>query len=82
MDRLNMLEQSKGYARVVVKTGRRGIDSFDYAPFNKTRFVGLDALLPNAYCNSALQVPIKYTTSAVLQFIGSIFYKALEKKCP
>ena len=33
-----------------------GIETFDFAHYNDTNFAGLEIHIPNAYCNSMLQV--------------------------
>lgn len=50
------MQVPRPYARVNIKIPKMGLASFDFSAFNKTRFTGLDNLLPNAYCNSILQV--------------------------
>lgn len=35
-----------------------GQDEFQFDNFNKTPLVGLEAVLPNAYCNAVIQVSI------------------------
>ena len=35
-----------------------GIETFDFRHYNGTKFAGLEIHIPNAYCNSMLQVSI------------------------
>jgi len=45
---------SREYARVTLKMPRFG--SFDFRPYNRTNFTGLDNLLPNSYVNPVIQL--------------------------
>lgn len=44
----------KRYRKIELKHSNK--DDFDYELYNKTKFCGLDANLPNNYCNVMLQV--------------------------
>lgn len=47
----------KKYRKVEIKySGRFGVDDFNFRHYNTTNFAGLEPHIPNAYCNSMLQV--------------------------
>lgn len=44
----------KHYQKLEIKY--KGLMEFDFAEYNQTEYSGLEAILPNAYCNAMLQV--------------------------
>lgn len=62
----------KDYRRVNIKYSYLGVDDFNFSHYNKTNFCGLEIHIPNAYCNSMLQM---------FYFIGPLRKLAHQHSC-
>ena len=56
-----------------------GIETFDFSHYNGTKFAGLEIHIPNAYCNSMLQVRLPTSCCTVNRLGLRVFYEGKVK---
>lgn len=67
----------KRYRKIDIKYNKLGNDDLHFDQYNKTGFSGLEAILPNSYCNPTIQVilqVLKLFKFLVLYFVGFILH--------
>lgn len=64
----------RAFRRKDITYSRLGMEDFDFAKHNRTRFAGLEAHTPNSYINGLLQVCVWSGLVAHLLLVASHYY--------
>lgn len=67
----------KRYRKIDIKYNKLGNDDLLFDQFNKTGFSGLEAILPNSYCNPTIQVMLHVLKVFNLNIMFCRFYITL-----
>lgn len=76
-DNSTFLAIPKRYRKIDFRYSKLGNDDFHFDQYNKTSLSGLEAILPNSYCNPMIQVTIRifqFDFCLFLCFIGFVLH--------